>query len=925
MIHRYSSLQLSRRGSSLLESFLNVKLRDAVSYDRIAGYFSLSILEIAGEYLSHIPKVRMICNSHISLQTYGKSRSIDNFPASLPSNQFKESLWREFNEADLIGKEVPKDRLEALYLLLASGRLEVKILPEERFGLIHGKAGVLTFRDGSNTSFIGSANESVNGWKLNYELVWEDSSESAVEWVQKEFNDLWGDSYAFPLTREIIEEINRISKREIITVKEWKQKQSPDPSPAIVETPVYRKQNGLWSHQKYFVQKVFEDHKKFGGARYLLADQVGLGKTLQLAMCAQLIGLLGTKPILIIAPKTLLFQWQGELLNLLDVPSAVWNGKLWIDENGVQHENRGAGGIKNCPRKIGLISQGLITRGSAVVRYLLQNEYDCVILDEAHRARRSDIPRAEDRDYSLPNDSNQLFSFMREIARKTKTLLLASATPVQMHPVEAWDLLFLLNVNYGRVLGDDFSEWNRPVNAIQSVMEPESLNLNVEEFWNWTRNPLPPANETTRDGLREFESIRDSLNLQPSKFIASQNDLNQLFPGDRDRLEDLRRTFFKDHNPFIRHIIQRTRKYLEETIDATTGKPLLDKVEVLLFGENDSEALELGSYQKDAYDKSIEYCALIARQQRGRGFLETFLLRRIGSSMKAGYNTSFKFLHGDSSVDVDPEIEEEDVETIPPALGEEEVLLRQIISSLEINQSQDPKLEMIYKILTEGLRNTEPWMERGCILFSCYYDTALWIAEELSKRIPEETIGLYAGGMKSARLKDGKMNRVDREEIKRMVKDRRIKILIGTDAASEGLNLQTLGSLINIDLPWNPTRLEQRKGRIQRIGQTHNTIYIYNMRYKDSVEDNVHRKLSERLENVRTLFGQIPDTLEDVWVSEALDSEQEIEKQIKRAESLHPFEVKYNQNAITTDTAWESCFEVMNEKERRELLLGGWG
>ena len=157
------------------------------------------------------------------------------------------------------------------------------------------------------------------------------------------------------------------------------------------------------------------------------------------------------------------------------------------------------------------------------------------------------------------------------------------------------------------------------------------------------------------------------------------------------------------------------------------------------------------------------------------------------------------------------------------------------------------------------------------------------------------------------------------------MKEKKIKILIGTDAASEGLNLQTLGSLINIDLPWNPTRLEQRKGRIQRIGQTHKIIYIYNMRYKDSVEDNVHRRLSERLENVRTLFGQIPDTLEDVWVSEALDSEQEIEKQILKAENLHPFEVKYNQNAISTDTAWESCFEVMNEKERRELLIGGWG
>ena len=62
----------------------------------------------------------------------------------------------------------------------------------------------------------------------------------------------------------------------------------------------------------------------------------------------------------------------------------------------------------------------------------------------------------------------------------------------------------------------------------------------------------------------------------------------------------------------------------------------------------------------------------------------------------------------------------------------------------------------------------------------------------------------------------------------------RIARVIGTEAASEGLNLQRLGSLINLDLPWNPTRLEQRKGRIQRIGQLRSEVLIYNMRYRGS-------------------------------------------------------------------------------------------
>lgn len=62
-------------------------------------------------------------------------------------------------------------------------------------------------------------------------------------------------------------------------------------------------------------------------ARLILADQLGLGKTIQLAMAVQLIALVGDKPVLVLVPKPLIWQWQDELRNLLDMPSAVWNGR----------------------------------------------------------------------------------------------------------------------------------------------------------------------------------------------------------------------------------------------------------------------------------------------------------------------------------------------------------------------------------------------------------------------------------------------------------------------------------------------------------------------------------------------------------------------------------------------------------------------
>lgn len=81
----------------------------------------------------------------------------------------------------------------------------------------------------------------------------------------------------------------------------------------------------------------------------------------------------------------------------------------------------------------------------------------------------------------------------------------------------------------------------------------------------------------------------------------------------------------------------------------------------------------------------------------------------------------------------------------------------------------------------------------------------------------------YAGGVNSGILIDWQFKAYSRDEIKAKVKRGEIRLLIGTDAASEGLNLQRPGSLVNLDWPWNPTRLEQRKGRIQRIGQISET------------------------------------------------------------------------------------------------------
>lgn len=587
MINRFSSRQ-----TPLDESFLNERLKGAVTYDRIAGYFSSSIMEVAGEALETMTgKIRIVCNSDLEIKDVETARA---------ANYALRREWCAFEPEKLDPRSKP--RLTRLYQFLTTGKMEVKVLPRDKFGLVHGKAGVITLADGRQTSFLGSTNETYSAWKLNYELLWEDDSPEAIAWVQTEFDSLWQNPLAVNLADFIIKDIGRIIDRQIIpTVQVWREQ--PNPASAVIETPVYRKEYGLWEHQKYFVKLAFEAHQKPSGARYLLADQVGLGKTMQLAMSAMLMALYGNRPILILVPKPLLWQWQDEMNNLLDMPSAVWDGKRWIDENKIEYPIKGAVGIKQCPRQIGIVSQGLVTSRSEASQYLLKLSYECVIVDESHRARRKNIKRDQAQDVPEPNN---LLAFLEQISHRTHSLLLATATPVQIHPIEAWDLLRILDGEREFIFGKPWSPWRFPNRSLPVVMGQEELPDDELEKWNWIRNPLPPSNSD-----RSLQMLRRSLKLDDNIPVAPPEAWEKLRPADKRRVKDLAKTFGTHHNPFIRHIIRRTREYLETTINPENNEPYLQPVKVELLGEKPEEAILLPPYLQDAYEVAEEFCQLI--------------------------------------------------------------------------------------------------------------------------------------------------------------------------------------------------------------------------------------------------------------------------------------------------------------------------
>ena len=434
------------------------------------------------------------------------------------------------------------------------------------------------------------------------------------------------------------------------------------------------------------------------------------------------------------------------------------------------------------------------------------------------------------------------------------------------------------------------------------------------ERWDWLRNPFPPASEH-----RDFAILRNSLDLPEEEALAPGEAAERLRAADRQRIESGFSRYLEHHNPYLRTIILRTREYLENTLDPETGEPCLTPVGVRLHGDAEDEAIPLPPCLADAYRQAEAFCQLLA-ERANAGFFRTMLLRRMSSTMEAGRLTIARILDGWAEIDQedDDEIDHDGgpAATLGTLTEPERRTLARLGEDMEASRDQDPKLAAVLRLLRD-----EGWLAHGSIVFSQYFDSVWWLADRLTCELPEQAIGVYAGASRSGTMRGGVFTPASREALKEAVRRREIRLLLGTDAASEGLNLQRLGTLINLDLPWNPSRLEQRKGRIQRIGQTRPVVDVCNLRYAGSVEDRVRELLSARLQNISRLFGQIPDTLEDVWVHVALGRIEEARKTIDAVPEQHPFALRYHE---VRPVDWESCARVLDDGARRRFLEQGW-
>ena len=152
-----------------------------------------------------------------------------------------------------------------------------------------------------------------------------------------------------------------------------------------------------------------------------------------------------------------------------------------------------------------------------------------------------------------------------------------------------------------------------------------------------------------------------------------------------------------------------------------------------------------------------------------------------------------------------------------------------------------------------------------------------------------------------------------------------IRVMVATDAACEGLNLQTLGTLINVDLPWNPTRLEQRIGRIKRFGQRRGSVDMLNLVFEQTVDEKIYERLSERMKNRYDLFGSLPDTIKDEWIDDIEKLGERLDEYINAQKKATGFDLRYTSTMMPPDRDWREFTEVLSRRDIVDLMNASWG
>ena len=624
-----------------------------------------------------------------------------------------------------------------------------------------------------------------------------------------------------------------------------------------------------WPHQLKVIRRTVEAYPQ----SFLLSDEVGLGKTIEAALILRQLWISGrVRRGLVLVPKAVLRQWQEELYEkvALDVP--VFVSGRFFDVRG-QEPAAAQNHANPWNRHPLILASTQLARARRRSRELRDADpWDLVIVDEAHHARRrkmgTDGRRRANRLLELLSGDGQ----GNGLVSKTRCLYLLTATPMQIHPVEVWDLLKLLGMG-GR--------WGAGEDAFVRYFE-QSRKPFEQRDWSFVLPFLAEASASTG-----ASSIDELLTRARTDATEAARGVSELSDEDRRLLDGLLRRAAPTRSMIWRHTRTMLRQYhrrglLKESVPERRPRNLW---------------IAMSEDERRLYERIEEYLSLFYHRYEARraglGFVMTVYRRRLTSSFRAIRQSLFRRLQvlegrsrppvpeWDEALDLEAaqgaglEIDElepgsdgyqgdlfepqdrENHDRLPATSRMSKDELKYLVGFLEELDTlpEDSKLNRLIQDLAELTQERD-----RVLVFTQYLDTLDYLRDRLRSTY---SVACFSGRGGEIWDADGWVH-CGKDELKGRFGAGEIQVLLCTEAAGEGLNFQTCGLLINYDLPWNPMRVEQRIGRIDRIGQLHPEVWVLNYFYADTVEAEVYQRLSHRIDWFQAVVGDLQPILHRV-------------------------------------------------------------
>ena len=1085
----------------LVENFYVPALSRCVRYDRIAGYFSSSALAVASRGIDAL------------LENDGEMRLVVGTELYSTDRPVFEALTDELTDSlEELDDEQLDAQLQLLARLLREGRLHIKVaVPREgSWRIFHPKMGIFHDDDGNALSFEGSVNETVGGWKNNYERFklhrsWVDQQSSYVDGDIDTFDRLWENEHPYVEVYDLPEAI----EKELI---DWKDPNSQTKLEEAIQIargeapPTERDKANIiadghlspgglalaeegstitpWPHQRVVSDTLVNTYPN----SFLLCDEVGLGKTIEAGLTLSRLGLTDELETgLLLVPASLTVQWQEEMwekfnLNTYRYERGSNYEYAFIDAFGREHAPPGAseldlrgqereqawvespiwrflheqqGGDDNTGPAIVIMSwhtarlrdrwdqvapkDGGQTRTRGDVPASCRGRqtsnrdgvWDAVIVDEAHNGRKG----------------SSFYSMLERLRDHTQAYYLLTATPMQLHAGELYDLMSLLDLPGEWDNQDEFIEFFETRRALTKALDEELAGDHTADDESWSAQATLtesryqdrlPGERSLSD--RVFDAVGTELDVgddQQARSIAKQRvlracDLASDYGEHYDGYIDAFESAMDEHDvdPFdakedekLKYLLYPSWKADEEWLTFSRNERLaaLDelsesgwKVVQEVLGEStpvdalihrntrdtlrkyervglldttvpdrnpEQHKIELTDETRRVYDRIDDYTRKFYKlaqqsdeaESRAIGFVMTTYRQRLTSSVYAisqSLQNRLKKLRGQRTVlkgkqraqeadsggsrqvvmetlseydledvealeELEGDLEDADLAEIIPNVTDEGIhLLDQEIEELESFVDELAEIDRDPKIgrLIDDLNELDHEGHSRAIIFTQYADTMDFIRQSLVS-IHGETVATYSGrGGEMYDSDSGSWRHVGKERVKRefAADDGRVDILVCTDSASEGLNLQECGALINYDLPWNPMRVEQRIGRIDRIGQRYDEVTILNYSYEDTVETDIYERLDARIGLFENVVGDMQPILSGVSSqirSATLETERDESRDaVERADKEFSDQIEKQEESDRVDVSesLEDIDELLAQDVIDEAKLDAW-